>query len=189
LSPAGNQQGRVTAMTLITQLRPGGTSWLRILFWLAAHLPLPSLTLLRLKGIHFARWSLLTHLPPGGPQRSRRRLRTPLLFFESNYNGSFHGYIDAFSYVFPLGMRLIWGSSLQFPGALPVTDFKPWISERELECSHYYAAYPEATTRAVLSALAVHERLPALVRDGEEMDPERFRAAYDKLLAKLQLHL
>jgi hypothetical protein len=186
---SANEQGRVTAMTLFTSLRRGGVPWLRVLFWLAAHAPLPSITLLRLKRIHFARWALLTHLPPGGPRRERRRLRTPLLFFESNYNGGFHGYIDAFSYVFPVGMRLIWGSSHEFPGALPVSEFKPWINARELDCAYYYAAYPGATTRAVLSALAVRKRLPALVREGERMDPERFRATYDKLLAEVQLDL
>jgi hypothetical protein len=176
-------------MNLFTDLRHGSTPYLRILFWLAARLPLPSWTLLRLKGIHYGRWSLITHLPPAGPRRSRRRLRRRYMFFESNYDGTFEGYIDAFSYAFPRGMWLIWGTSLDYPGAVPVAKFKPWIEDRELPCAHYYAAYPEATTRAVLSALAVREKLLAFSRKTTDLEPESFRSEYDTLLAEVQRDL
>ncbi len=189
MSAPRTQQGRITAMTLITDLRHGTTPYLRALFWLAARLPLPSWTLLRLKRIHYARWALLTHLPPGGPRRARRRLRRPYLFFESNYDGGFEGYIDAFSYAFPRGMWLIWGSSLEYPGAVPVGRFRGWIEKRERPSALYYAAFPEATTRSVLAALAVKEKLGAFAKNAAHLDADRFRSEYDKLLAEVQRDL
>ena len=41
------------------------------------------------------------------------------LFFESNFNGGWEEYIDAFSYILTRGMRRSWGSSLRLPGAAP----------------------------------------------------------------------
>lgn len=188
-APPRTQNGRITAMNLFTELRHGATPYQRTLFWLASKLPLPEATLLRLKGIHYGRWALITHLPPGGPRGGRRRLRRPYMFFESNYDGTFEGYIDAFSYAFPRGMWLLWGSSVKYPGAVPVKKFKQWVAKRELPCEHYYVAYPEATTRGVLSALAVRENLIAFSHKTAGMEPEKFRSAYDALLAEVQRDL
>jgi hypothetical protein len=176
-------------MNLVTDLRHSSTPYLRALFWLAARLPLPGWTLLRLKGIHYGRWALITHLPPGGPRSGRRRLRRPFMFFESNYDGTFEGYIDAFSYAFPRGMWLIWGPSVDYPGAVPVKNFKQWIERRELPCDHYYVAYPDATTRAVLSGLAVREKLLAFAKKTADAEPDEFRSAFDTLLADVQRDL
>ena len=49
--------------------------------------------LARLSFIHSARWTLVRELP-------EQRLRHPHLFFESNFNGGWEEYIDAFSYLF-----------------------------------------------------------------------------------------
>lgn len=189
MSAPRTQEGRITAMTMFTDLRHGSTPYMRVLFWLAAHLPLPNWTLVRLKRIHYGRWGLLTQIPPGGRRRARRRLRRPFLFFESNFDGGFDGYIDAFSYAFPRGMWLIWGSSVQYPGAVPVSEFRKWIEKREYECAHYYAAFPEATTRTVLSALAVRERLATFAALSAGKGPEEFRVDYEKLLAEVQRDL
>jgi hypothetical protein len=62
---------------------------------------------------------------PGGDRRRGERVRYRYLLFESNFNGTWDEYIDAFSEVVPTRMRLIWGSSYGFPGPLPVEPFSP----------------------------------------------------------------
>jgi hypothetical protein len=178
---AGNEQGRAHALTLVNTLRPGGHAWLRFLFGLTSFLPLAKLTLLRLRRIHFGRWTLISRLPPTG-----RRPPRPLMLFESNFSGGFASYIDAFAYVFPHGMWLIWGSSAGYPGSVPAGPFKEWIQDHEYVASHYYAAYPEATTRDILAALEVDQPLREFQLRFADAGPAEFRAEFDRLLASLQ---
>ena len=56
-------------------------------------------------------------------------------------------------------MKVFWGTSYGFPQPLPTGPFKEYIKENELEASHFYSAYPQATTTMVLAAL---ELAPAL---------------------------
>ena len=50
-------------------------------------------------------------------------------------------------------MKAFWGSSYGFPGALPTGPFKDYIRRNEIDASHYYSAYPDATMTMVLAAL------------------------------------
>ena len=66
---------RASALNLITPISSRGRLWLRFLFWASTVLPLPRFTVLRLRLIHYARWTVLG--------RSR-----PHLFFERNVQTS-----------------------------------------------------------------------------------------------------
>jgi hypothetical protein len=189
VSPAGNEQGRATALTILTPIRRRWSPWLRLLFWLGSRLPLPKWTLLKLRLIHYARFAVVDRIPPKAPRNRRERLHSRYLFFESNFNGLWHSYIEAFSYVFPRGMRAIWGSSYGFPGPVPVGPFKSWIRRNEFVASHYYSAYPEATTRTVLAALEVKGLAESLSRQAESSDPAAFRDAYRAFLEAAQRYL
>ena len=164
---------RAAALNLITPISSRGRLWLRFLFLAATILPLPRLTVLRLKLIHYARWTVLG--------RS--------LLFESNFNGTPDAYVEAFSYVFPLGMRLIWGSSEGFPGPVPVETLREWIDEGAIETSHYYCAYPEASTKEILAGLRVRSRLREFNERTRNMDASRFAEEYQRLVSDLQLDI
>jgi hypothetical protein len=164
---------RATALTLITPVPRAGRLWLRVLFRLATWLPLPRWTVLRLRLIHYARWTVLG--------RS--------LLFESNFNGTPDAYVEAFSYVFPRGMRAIWGSSEGFPGPVPVESLREWIDAYSVETSYYYAAYPEASTKEVLAALDVRRHLRGFGRRTRNVDADEFAREYEALVSDLQLEL
>jgi hypothetical protein len=152
------------------------------LFFLFIRLRTNSLkTLRQLSFIHAARWSLVRRLPANGDQ-PEIRLRFPHLYFESNFNGGWEEYIDAFSYVLTAGMWGFWGSSYGFPQALPSGPFKQYIRDNEFVANHYYSAYPEATTTTVLSALEIAPKLGALWNRAASMSPEEFHAAWQALL-------
>jgi len=176
MSPGPGPRERATPFTLVTSLRGPGRGWLPLIFWLATHLPLPRWTLLRLRLIHYARWTILSE-----PR--------PRLLFESDFNGTPDGYVEAFSYVFPRGMRAIWGSSEGFPGPLPVASLREWIDERAIPASHHYSAYPAASTKEVLAALEVKRRLRDFGERTARAGPERFAAEYERLLHDLQREL
>jgi hypothetical protein len=169
-------EARAAALNLITPISSRGRLWLRFLLWAATVLPLPRWTVLRLRLIHYARWTVLG--------RSK-----PHLLFESNFNGTPDAYVEAFSYVFPLGLRLIWGSSKGFPGPVPVETLREWIAEGAVETSHYYCAYPGASTKEILAGVRVRRRLREFNSRTRDMDASRFAEEYQALVSDLQLQL
>jgi hypothetical protein len=179
--------GRATAITVLTPIKPGGTILERLVFFLAEHVELLNRALAQLSFIHYARWTILTGFPYNGPPQKREKLHYDYLFFETNFNGTWDEYIDAFSEVVPSRMKAIWGTSFGFPGPKPVGPFKAYIHANDLPIAHYYGAYPQATTKMVVSALSVRERFGEFQAEIAGIDDaDAFRAAYQKFLTDIQ---
>lgn len=178
-----NVDGRATAITVLTPVWPGASLWLKLLFFAGRHLEFTLKKLETLSFIHYARWTIVSRFPDGG---RGERLRYTYLFFESNFNGTWEEYIDAFSEVVPWRMRAIWFTSFGFPGPLPVGPFKEYIRKNEYVANHYWSAYPAASTTEVISAGRVAAALDELHGRAAGMEPAQFRAEYDRLLAGLQ---
>jgi hypothetical protein len=170
---AASRDPRASALNLITPISARGRLWLRFLFRAATLLPLPRWTVLRLRLIHYARWTLLGRH----------------LLFESNFNGTPDAYVEAFSYVFPKGLHYIWGSSEGFPGPVPVQALQDWIDEGAVKTTHYYCAYPEASTKEILAGLRVRSRLQEFNTRTRDMDASRFAEEYQTLVSDLQLDI
>lgn len=178
--------GQAVALTVFSTMREWGRIELP-LFMLSLRLRPGSLGDLRkLAFIHAARWSIVYRMPYNGPPQQRRRLNYPHVYFESNFNGGWEEYIDAFSYVLRTGMWAFWGSSYGFPGALPAGPFKEYIRKNEIEASHYYSAYPDGTATMVLGALELAPRLADLRKRAEAMTPEQFDKAWREFLTEMQ---
>ncbi len=179
--------GRATAITVLTPVESGHTPLLRLVLFLGAHVKMLNEALVKLSFIHYARWTIIGDLPYNGPPQKRDRLHYDYLFFETNFNGTWDEYIDAFSEVVPDRMKAIWGSSFGFPGPQPVGPFKAYIHANDLPIAHYYAAYPDATTKEVLAALRVKAEIEKFNARTAAIDsPEDFREAYQELLTKVQ---
>lgn len=181
-----NVAGQAIAITVFSTIRWWGRLWLPVLFFVTARVPRLTGTLRALSFIHFARWSIVRELPYNGPPQRQRRLRYPHMYFESNFNGGWEEYIDAFSHILTNGMTAFWGSSYGFPKPLPTAPFKAYIQVNETEADHFYSAYPEATNTIIQHALELDERLAPLRRSAERMEPEAFAAAYRALLTDVQ---
>ena len=174
-----NVDGQAICITVFSTVKWWGRPWLALVFLYARLVPSAHGKLSRLSFIHFARWSLVTGLP-------EQRLRHPQLFFESNFNGGWEEYIDAFSYILTDGMKKFWGSSYGFPGALPTGPFKKYIRRNEIPVSHFYSAYPQATTTMVLAALELDGKLAPLRQRAAGMDDDAFAAAWRAFLTDVQ---
>jgi hypothetical protein len=182
-------EGKASAITVMTPIKPGGSLKLRLVFFAGAHIRALNTKLFQLSFIHFARWTILTHIPFNGPPQRKEHLEHDYLFFESNFNGTWDEYIDAFSEVVPERMSAIWDTSYGFPGPRPVGPFKDYIRHNDLEVAHFYAAYPHASTTEVISALAVRDALERFDRDSQGLDEESFAVAWRAFLTDVQHHL
>jgi hypothetical protein len=177
----GNVLGRMTALTLFTPIRPQWLLFLKTGFWLAKHVPLARGHILQFNFIKFVRWSIVRL--PG------ERLNYAYLLFESNFDGPWQHYIDAFAYVIPRDIRITWGRGINFPGPPPSEPLKAWIARNSMEGGTYYCAHPDASTRMIKSALYVRERLKGLAEVADRLGPDEFKAAYDRFLTEVQGHL
>ena len=178
-----NVEGRATAITVVTPVRRGGRLWLALVFWVGRNVTATLKKLQQLSFIHYARWAVIRRFPDGG---RGERLNYTYLFFESNFNGTWDQYIDAFSEVVPERMRAIWGTSFGFPGPIPVEPFKDYIRRNEFVANHYWSAYPEATTTEIISAQRVAEALDRFRRRAAQLEPAAFQSAYESFLADVQ---
>jgi hypothetical protein len=181
-----NVEGRATAITVLTPVKPIGRIVLPLVFWAGRHLTFTLKKLQMLSFIHFARWIVIPRFPDGG---RGEKLNYRYLFFESNFNGLWDQYIDAFSEVVPARMKGIWGTSYGFPGPIPVEPFKEYIRRNEYIANHYWSAYPGATTTEISSAEPVARAIEDLRRRADGLSPARFKAAYEQMLTDVQEHL
>jgi hypothetical protein len=181
MSHPGNTTGRMTALTLFTPVRRQWVWFLEVGFFCARHLPFIQRHILQFNFIKFVRWTVVRL--PG------ERLNYRYMLFESNFDGPWQHYIDAFAYVIPLDIRVTWGRGIAFPAPPPSEPLKAWIARNSMEGGTYYCAHAEASTRMIKSALHVRERLAPLVRDAERMDPDEFEAAYRRFLTDVQAHV
>jgi hypothetical protein len=184
-----NIDGVAIAITVFSTIKLWGRAFLPILFAVTKRQPKLTKTLVDLSFIHFARWTLVSKIPYNGAPQPKQRLRYTHMYFESNFNGGWEEYIDAFSHILTSGMAAFWGSSYGFPKALPVGPFKGYIQDNETEACHYYSAYPEATITMIKAALELDDKLAPLRRSAKKMDPDAFAAAYEKMLTDAQKSL
>jgi hypothetical protein len=124
----------------------------------------------------------------GEPQK-RESLQYDYRLFFSNFNGTWNQYIDAFSAVLSRGLNLIWRWSEKYPGSVPVTPFKSYITSVQFDSDYFFSAYPEATINDVQSAHIVQSELDSLSKRAEALTAEEFRAAYLQFVLKVQAHL
>jgi len=125
-------------------------------------------------------------VPRLAPEQPEEQLKYDYLLFFSNFNGTWNEYIDAFSAVLSSGLNLIWRWSEKFPGSVPVTAFKRYISLVQFDTDYYYTAYPYATTSDVKAAIRVDDALQEFANRAAGLTPEEFQQSYLQLLVKVQ---
>lgn len=173
--------GRHTALTWTALLRPLGHSWVFSMLSTVRVLPFIAKPLVEMRVLHYARWTLLTRLPGEDAP-----LAHPCLLFESNFDTDLRQYIEVFASVVPIRFSLVWFRSFGFPGLFPSTGFHAWVTQNSTVAGVYYAAYPETTTRGVISAMAVSERLARFRGEARQLGDAAFAAAYEQLVVDLQ---
>lgn len=185
-----NIQGKSYAMNVFTPIKPG-TRWLNQLVMKYASLcigPAKENALKKLSFIHFARWVVIPKacFQQLAPEQPKETLKQDYLFFESNFNGTWDQYIDAFSDVLPVGLNIIWYWSSRYPGSRPITPFKEYIVHNQSWTDYYFNATPGAATNDVKAGLHFQEALKDFREKTKGMTPEQFGAAYRVFILDIQ---
>jgi hypothetical protein len=186
-----NINGKVYAMNAVTPMKPWKTWILRAIFSVLWHVKPLQQDLINLSFIEFARWVIIPRdrFPYVGSGQVREEMKYDYLLFFSNFNGTWNQYIDAFSAVLSKGLNMIWRWSEKFPGSVPVTLFKQYISRVQFDTDYYFTAYPHATANDLKSAHIVQASVDSLAQRASQCSPEEFSAAYLNFVIQVQTHL
>ncbi|SPH22206.1 hypothetical protein ASD8599_02952 [Ascidiaceihabitans donghaensis] len=181
-----NIAGKAYAMNIVTPSKPTKTWLNRLIFMAARGLPANLMGLLGLSIIHFARWVIIK--PEDWPDlgQGKQNLNNDYMLFCSNFNGTWDQYIDAFSDGIPNGLNLFWYSATKYPGSIPVTPFKDYITYNQLSNDYYYNATPGSAQRDVKSAIQVYQQVLALSGDHANTSAEDFARAYKTAILQVQ---
>ncbi len=181
-----NVAGKAYAMNVVTPMRPWRTWINRALFMVARALPSKLGGLLGLSIIHFARWVIIRRDQWPDLGQGRQSLQNDYMLFCSNFNGTWDQYIDAFSDAIPGGLDLLWYSSTRYPHSIPITPFKNYIRENQIDTNYYYNSVPGAAQRDIKAALRVRRAILDLAARHASLSPADFRKAYVAALVGVQ---
>ena len=184
-----NVAGKAYGMNVLTPVKPSLTWINRLIFMASRGIPSTLAGLLGLSIIHFARWVIIKRDQWPTLGRSKQNLNNDYVIFVSNFNGTWDQYIDAFADGIPNGLDLFWYSSTKFPHSIPITPFKSYIRDNQIDTNYYYNATPGSAQRDIKAALAVRAALLDLADTHARLSPDDFAKEYRKALLSVQNHL
>ncbi len=184
-----NIAGKAYAMNVVTPAK-WYTVWInKLIFWFVQ---LPGGAeylkgLLTLSLIHYARWAIVSpkEFPHIDSSQPKETLKYSYMFFFSNFNGSWNQYVDSFHTSIPDGLDLFWYRNVKYPKSVPLQPFHAYINYNQVWTSHYYNAYPIASSNDVKAAQHLAKEL-RIFQDKSHDNPDAFQQAYNQLLLKVQ---
>ncbi len=183
-----NVAGKAYGMNVLTPMRPWLTWINRFTFMIARVVPSGLTGLLGLSFIHFARWTIIKRAqwPVIGTGRRKPKLDNDYMLFCSNFNGTWDQYIDAFSDGIPLGLDFFWYSTTNYPRSIPITPFKDFIRENQVDTNYYYNSVPGVAQWDVKAGLRVRRTVLGLADQHAKLTPVDFQTAYVEAVRKAQ---
>ncbi len=186
-----NISGKAYAMNVITPIPWWKAIWQLAAFKFVTTFPSNLKGLINLSLIHYARWTIIGRdsFPHLAPSQPKENLHYSYMMFESNFNGSWDQYIDSFSFAIPKGLDLFWRYNVGYPKSIPLHGFYNYIRFNQVECDHFYNAYPCAASNDVKSASTLFDNLRSFTESSLDLPDEEFLEAYNLLLRDNQQHL
>ncbi len=183
-----NIAGKAYAMNVITPIRWYMTWINRLFFWVAQKRPSTLKGLTTLSLIHYARWVIIgkKQFPHVHESQPKEELHYSYMLFFSNFNGSWDQYVDSFTFSIPSGLDLFWKWNIRYPRSVPLTPFHEYIRHNQLETTHYYSAYPLASSNDIKAAKKVKSALLDFDRQWQNAPAEQFVKQYNALLRTVQ---
>ena len=183
-----NIAGKAYAMNVITPIRWYKVWINRLIFKIALSKPSTLKGLITLSLIHYARWVIIPRnaFPHLDPSQPKENLNYAYMLFFSNFNGSWDQYVDSFTFAIPSGLDLFWKWNVRYPKSVPLTPFHNYIRHNQIDTSHYYSAYPMASSNDVKSAKKLKKALIDFNATSSNKTPDEFLVDYNRLLNHLQ---
>jgi hypothetical protein len=183
-----NIAGKAYAMNVITPVR-WYIAWVnKLIFWIALKFPSTLSGLITLSLIHYARWVIIgkTQFPHVHPSQPKENLKYSYMLFFSNFNGSWDQYVDSFTFAIPSGLDMFWKWNIRYPHSVALTPFHQYIQYNQLETTHYYSAYPLASSNDVKAAKKLKAMLIDFDSKWHDAPDDQFLKQYNTLLRGLQ---
>jgi hypothetical protein len=160
----------------------------KLAFWVAQKFPRYLKGLMTLSLIHYARWVVIgkKQFPHVHPSQPKEDLHYSYMLFFSNFNGSWDQYVDSFTFSIPGGLDLFWKWNIRYPHSVPLTPFHEYIRYNQIETTHYYSAYPLASSNDIKAARKVKAALIEFDDRVRQATPEEFMTQYKALLRGVQ---
>jgi hypothetical protein len=183
-----NIAGKAYAMNVITPIRWYKVWINRLIFKIALSKPSTLKGLITLSLIHYARWVIIPRnaFPHLDPSQPKENLNYAYMLFFSNFNGSWDQYVDSFTFAIPSGLDLFWKWNVRYPKSVPLTPFHNYIRHNQIDTSHYYSAYPMASSNDVKSAKKLKKALIDFNATSSNKTSDEFLEDYNRLLNHLQ---
>jgi hypothetical protein len=142
--------------------------------------------LVALSFITFARWSTWRKRTIFGDEEK-------YLLFETNFNGDHDAYLEAFSVVVPLSMKLTWKlgplGGYGIPNVSGTSEFLRYIGDNEIPRRQIYGIYnahPHGSVKMIQAALALRPKVEAFDSEFRDEIPANFERGFRDLLAAVQ---
>lgn len=144
----------------------------------------PARAVKRLSFISFGRWAIVDRIPASHPKRGSRPLPHPHIVFQSNFNGQSHEYFEAFALGLKWRMRGLWRGAYGVPDPSDLGGFADYVHNQWQPVAHYYSAYPQASTKMVLSALTLRREFDSFAAWTTRAAPNEFRREFDAFVER-----
>jgi 6-phosphogluconolactonase (cycloisomerase 2 family) len=137
-------KGKATSMIVITPIIPGKLDSIkRVLKGIDEKQPSES-PIARINTIHYATWAIINDDKD--------------LLFNTNFDGTWEDYLDAFVKDAADGLNAIWSNCVGYPGAQPKDKFFAYVQAHEVNAAVFHAAYPNTTVKQVEKALGIQKK-------------------------------
>jgi hypothetical protein len=143
----GKRQGRVSELTVIVPLKPGGADRLRAKLAAAPEARIEASD--RIGTVHDMRFVFIDN-------------DTRLLFCTA-YDGDWDPYIDDFVNIVPGELDYLFDQTEGWPGLSDAAAAKDFIAKYQVTADSWYCAYPDATVRDIWRSQKIAKALDGLL--------------------------
>jgi hypothetical protein len=114
-------------------------------------------TFKRLNHLHYARWSLVNHLPRTAQDQPEETSAYTLLLFTSHFDFGWRRYLGTFIEASGDRLRLLWADAPSWVSPVEgFARFERFVENQRVEHSHLFAAYPNWSCNDVRAALRIY---------------------------------
>lgn len=182
-----NVAGKAYALNVVTPTTRFYAWFKRLIFIIVRGVPQLMAGLKGLSFIHFARWTVIDpHQWPRYGRGKPLKLFYSYTIFNSNFNGTWDQYIDAFSDGIPYMLDLAWYKDFQYPKSIPLAPFQRYIRHNQIHSDYYYNATPGAAQKDIKASLRAWTSIRALAEIRGDLDPKSFAREYQRLCVFIQ---
>jgi len=170
-----NTAGQMYALTVLAPVVPEEVAALAQTLERLPRRPSP---LSRIALAHFARWVIIHDFVSDPSQPQAEHLPGPYLLFSATFDGDLEPFLEQLCVTIADEAEPIWSRCVGAPLPARGEPLKAYLRHNQVQTGLFFAAYPQASVREVVDALAVREHAIDFAIRSQGMDDETLRRAF-----------